>query len=191
MEAAVLNVVSTINSYLSNYVLLILLIGTGLFFTIRTRFVQFRCFGEGWKKMFGNLSLSGFGFGVHRAAYKGETQNLRRRAASTLIPLGGDGVPWVGAWNDRLALARCLRQLPASAALEETIARLEAEAAAGAGLLCVNPRKMRLRLLRLYVEIVLRGWVSPKRRKSAAFARIRAFVRHALWGHKAQKGERT
>ena len=59
MEAAVLNVVSTINSYLSNYVLLILLIGTGLFFTIRTRCVQFRCFGEGWKKMFGELSLSG------------------------------------------------------------------------------------------------------------------------------------
>ena len=59
MEAAVLNVVSTINSYLSNYVLLILLIGTGLFFTIRTRGVQFRCFGEGWKKMFGEFSLSG------------------------------------------------------------------------------------------------------------------------------------
>ena len=59
MEAAVLNVVSTINSYLSNYVLLILLIGTGLFFTIRTRCVQFRCFGEGWKKMFGEFSLSG------------------------------------------------------------------------------------------------------------------------------------
>ena len=59
MEAAVLNVVSTINSYLSNYVLLILLIGTGLFFTIRTRFVQFRCFGEGWKKMFGEFSLAG------------------------------------------------------------------------------------------------------------------------------------
>ena len=32
---------------------------TGLFFTIRTRGVQFRCFGEGWKKMFGGFSLSG------------------------------------------------------------------------------------------------------------------------------------
>ena len=59
MEAAVLEVVSTINSYLSNYVLLILLIGTGLFFTIRTKGVQFRCFGEGWKKMFGEFSLAG------------------------------------------------------------------------------------------------------------------------------------
>ena len=59
MEDALLEVVSTINSYLSNYVLLILLIGTGLFFTIRTRGVQFRCFGEGWKQMFGEFSLSG------------------------------------------------------------------------------------------------------------------------------------
>ena len=59
MEAALLDIVSTINSYLSNYVLLILLIGTGLYFTIRTRFVQFRCFGEGWRRMFGGFSLSG------------------------------------------------------------------------------------------------------------------------------------
>ena len=59
MEEAVLNIVSTVNSYLSNYVLLFGLIFTGLFFTIRTKGVQFRCFGEGWKKMFGELSLSG------------------------------------------------------------------------------------------------------------------------------------
>ena len=59
MEAAALNVVSTINGYLSNYVLLILLVGTGLFFTIRTRGIQFRCFGEGWKRMFGGFSLHG------------------------------------------------------------------------------------------------------------------------------------
>ena len=59
MEAAALNVVSTINGYLSNYVLLILLVGTGLFFTIRTKGVQFRCFAEGWKRMFGGFSLRG------------------------------------------------------------------------------------------------------------------------------------
>ena len=60
MEEAVLEVVSTINSYLSNYVLLVLLIGTGLYFTIRTRGVQFRCFGEGFKRMFGGFALSGW-----------------------------------------------------------------------------------------------------------------------------------
>ena len=37
MEEALLNIVVTINSYLSNYVLIILLIGAGLYFTIRTR----------------------------------------------------------------------------------------------------------------------------------------------------------
>ena len=46
MEEALLNIVVTINSYLSNYVLIILLIGAGLYFTIRTRFVQIRCFGD-------------------------------------------------------------------------------------------------------------------------------------------------
>ena len=59
MDAAALEVVSTINGYLSNYVLLFLLVGTGLFFTIRTRFVQIRCFCEGWRRMFGGFSLRG------------------------------------------------------------------------------------------------------------------------------------
>ena len=56
---ALLTIVQTINSYLSNYVLIILLIGTGLYFTIRTRGVQFRCFGEGLRRTFGNFSLHG------------------------------------------------------------------------------------------------------------------------------------
>lgn len=52
-------IVKTINTYLSDYILIFLLIGCGLFFTIRTRFVQVRCFGEGMKAMFGNFSLKG------------------------------------------------------------------------------------------------------------------------------------
>jgi len=59
MEQALLNIVSTINSYLSNYMLIILLVAVGLYFTIRTKFVQVRCFGEGMKKVFGNFSLRG------------------------------------------------------------------------------------------------------------------------------------
>ena len=70
MEATLLGIVSTINSYLSNYVLLILLIGTGLYFTIRTRFVQFRCFGEGWKRMFGGFSLRGGDHGGHMSSFQ-------------------------------------------------------------------------------------------------------------------------
>ncbi len=54
-----LQIVSFINEYLSDYVLIFLLVGTGLFFTIRTKFVQVRCFGEGWKNAFGKFSLHG------------------------------------------------------------------------------------------------------------------------------------
>ena len=53
------NIVKAINGYMGDYVLLILLIGTGLLFTIRTKFVQIRCFGEGMKKVFGNFSMRG------------------------------------------------------------------------------------------------------------------------------------
>ena len=54
-----LPIVQNIDAYLSDYVLIILLIGTGLLFTIKTRFVQVRCFGEGMKKVFGNIKLRG------------------------------------------------------------------------------------------------------------------------------------
>lgn len=56
---AVLKVVQTINAYMSDYILIVLLVGIGLFYTIRTRFVQVRCFGEGMKKVFGNFSMKG------------------------------------------------------------------------------------------------------------------------------------
>ena len=59
LEAALYPVVVNINTYLSSYILVFLLIGVGLFYSIRTRFVQVRCFGEGMKKVFGNLSLRG------------------------------------------------------------------------------------------------------------------------------------
>ena len=54
-----LPIVQTINAYMSDYILIFLLVGVGLFYSIRTRFVQVRCFGEGMKKVFGNLSLKG------------------------------------------------------------------------------------------------------------------------------------
>ena len=56
---ALLKVVQTINLYLSDYILIVLLIGCGLYFSIRTRFVQICCFGEGMRRVFGNLSLNG------------------------------------------------------------------------------------------------------------------------------------
>ena len=59
VESALLDVVVKINTYLSNYILVFLLIAVGLWYSIKTRFVQVRCFGEGMKKVFGNLTLNG------------------------------------------------------------------------------------------------------------------------------------
>ena len=54
-----LHIVQTINFYLSDYILVILLVGTGIFFTAKTKFVQVRCFREGMGKVFGGFSLRG------------------------------------------------------------------------------------------------------------------------------------
>ncbi|MDD6502177.1 MAG: amino acid carrier protein, partial [Oscillospiraceae bacterium] len=54
-----LPIVAKCNEYLSNYILVFLLIGVGLWYSIKTHFVQVRCFGEGMKKVFGSLSLRG------------------------------------------------------------------------------------------------------------------------------------
>ena len=59
LEAALYPVVCNINNYLSSYILIVLLVAVGLWYSIKTRFVQIRCFGEGMKKVFGNLSLRG------------------------------------------------------------------------------------------------------------------------------------
>ena len=54
-----LQIVQKINFYLSDYILVFLLVGTGLFFTVKTRFVQFRCFGEGMNLVFGKFTMRG------------------------------------------------------------------------------------------------------------------------------------
>ena len=59
LEAALYPIVVNINTYLSSYILVFLLIAVGLWYSIKTRFVQVRCFGEGMKKVFGSLSLRG------------------------------------------------------------------------------------------------------------------------------------
>jgi len=59
LENVLYPIVVKINEYLSSYILIVLLIAVGLWYSIKTRFVQVRCFKEGMKKVFGNLSLKG------------------------------------------------------------------------------------------------------------------------------------
>ena len=59
IEATLYPIACKINEYLSNYILVFLLLGIGFWYSIKTRFVQIRCFKEGWNSVFGNLSLNG------------------------------------------------------------------------------------------------------------------------------------
>ena len=59
LTATLLPIVQTINGYLADYVLVFMLVGTGIYFTVKTKFVQVKYFGEGMKNIFGNLSLNG------------------------------------------------------------------------------------------------------------------------------------
>ncbi len=57
MEEALFPIVVQINEYLSNYILIALLVGVGVWYTFKTRFVQIRCFCEGIKNTFGKIHI--------------------------------------------------------------------------------------------------------------------------------------
>ena len=59
LEETLYPVVVRINEYLSSYILIVLLIAVGLWYSVKTRFVQVRYFGAGMKKVFGSISLKG------------------------------------------------------------------------------------------------------------------------------------
>ena len=53
------NIVSQASDFLWNVILIIILCGTGIYYTIRLKFIQVRKFREGWHQVFGNFSLKG------------------------------------------------------------------------------------------------------------------------------------
>ena len=56
---SLLQLVDNANGFLWNVVLIVLLCGTGIFYTIKLKFIQVRKFGEGFKLLFGNLGHKG------------------------------------------------------------------------------------------------------------------------------------
>ena len=65
-----LQVVQTINAYLSDYVLLFLLIAVGLLYSVKTKFVQVRYLGEGMNHIFGGLSFKGGSHGGGMSSFQ-------------------------------------------------------------------------------------------------------------------------
>lgn len=61
MEQILTNIVNAVNDVLWNkqLLLLFLLLGTGIYFSVRTRFVQVRKFKEGFQRLFGSVNLHG------------------------------------------------------------------------------------------------------------------------------------
>lgn len=57
MEEFLYPFVVKFNEYLSNYILVFLLVGVGLWYTIKTKFIQIRCFKEGIKNLFGRINI--------------------------------------------------------------------------------------------------------------------------------------
>lgn len=93
-----LTIVQKINFYLSDYVLVFLLIGTGLYFTIKTNFVQIRCLGEGFKAVFGKFTLKGDKQGSGMSSFQALATAIAAQVgtgniigASGAILIGGPG----------------------------------------------------------------------------------------------------
>lgn len=91
-----LEIVSCINDGMSDYVLLFLLAGAGMYFTAITRFVQIRCFAEGWRNAFGKFSFHGKSNGASSfqalsAAVAAQVGTGNIVGASGAILIGGPG----------------------------------------------------------------------------------------------------
>ena len=59
-------VINDINSFLWTYVIIIALIGSGVVYTLRTKFVQVRLLGEMIRLIFGSAGQKNFGQGSQR-----------------------------------------------------------------------------------------------------------------------------
>ena len=103
------NIVLTIQNYMSNIVLIICLVGAGIWFSIRTGFIQVRGFKEGMKRTFGGLfskkgeagndGMSSFQALATAIAAQVGTGNLT--GAATALVSGGPGAifwMWVSAF---------------------------------------------------------------------------------------------
>lgn len=101
MDAVMLtidSVVKLVNKVLWDYALMFLLVGTGIYFSLRLGFVQVRRFGTGLKKMFGNFSLHGKGGKDGLSSFQALTTAIAAQVgtgniagAATAIASGGPG----------------------------------------------------------------------------------------------------
>ncbi|MCX7904829.1 MAG: sodium:alanine symporter family protein [Caloramator sp.] len=94
-----LDLIKNINSILWSYVLIFLLCGTGIYYTIILKGVQLRRFKDGWKRVFGNITLRGekagkegmTSFQALATAIAAQVGTGNLAGAATAIASGGPG----------------------------------------------------------------------------------------------------
>lgn len=101
-------IVDLVNTFLWDYALLVLLLGAGIIFTFRLKFIQVRKFGEGMRSLFGNFSLHGgkseeglSSFQALTTAIAAQVGTGNIAGAATAIASGGPGSifwMWVSAF---------------------------------------------------------------------------------------------
>ena len=79
---ALLTLIDKGNTFLWSFLLLVMLVGTGVYYTIRLKFIQIRKFREGWKEVFGSFSLSG------KKHEKGEMTSFQAIATAIAAQVG-------------------------------------------------------------------------------------------------------
>lgn len=101
-------IVKSVNVVLWDYVLLFLLVGTGIYFSFQLKFIQVRKFGKGMKLLFGEFSLKGTkdkkglsSFQALTTAIAAQVGTGNIAGAATAIASGGPGAifwMWVAAF---------------------------------------------------------------------------------------------
>ena len=106
--AIIEKIVALVNTVLWDYLLLFLLVGTGIFYTFQLKFIQVRKFGKGLKLLFGDFSLNGAkdkkglsSFQALTTAIAAQVGTGNIAGAATAIASGGPGAifwMWVAAF---------------------------------------------------------------------------------------------
>lgn len=111
MEQVLNNVFSTLGSYLSNYILIVALLGGGIWFTVKLGFIQVKGFGEGMRRTFGGMFKKGgkneagadgmSSFQALATAIAAQVGTGNIAGAATALAVGGPGAifwMWIAAF---------------------------------------------------------------------------------------------
>lgn len=127
------SIIESLKEVLSGKILVVLLVGTGIWFTARLGFVQFREFGSAFKAVFGNIKLKGdkadkngmSSFQSLATAIAAQVGTGNLAGAATAMVMGGPGAIFFGcgsapysAWPlflQRQPLLKSIRQLEKTA----------------------------------------------------------------------------